>query len=253
MYDREQYILSDLSLKEDLIKLFSKKEKLTIFDIGGCEGEDSIRYSRLFPNAEIFVFEPLPNNQKLIQENFSRFKADKVKLITEALSDIQSFEDFYVSSGRPENMHDDMNWNFGNKSSSLLPPEKLEDLIPWLKFKDVIKVTTNTLENFVNSYSITVIDFVHMDVQGAELKVLKGAGSFITNIKAIWLEVSNDELYKGQAKRNDIELFMRKKNFKLIKTVFDGVNGDQLYLNERYFKKVEFFGWKKYLKIGQLL
>jgi FkbM family methyltransferase len=248
MFDREKYILTDLPIKKDIIKLFSVRNNIVILDIGGCEGEDSIRYSKLFPNSKIFVFEPLPSNQRLIKENLKRFNVKNVTLVPEALSDDRSLEKFYVSSGRPNEMSTNLNWDFGNKSSSLLPPDKLGDLIPWLKFNEIIEVPTNTINNFVQINNISNIDFIHMDVQGAELKVLKGAESFINNIKAIWLEVSDADLYKEQPKKNDIEIFMAEHNFILIKTLSDGVNGDQLYINKKYYKLMTFFGFKKIIK-----
>jgi FkbM family methyltransferase len=249
MYDREKYILSDSPIKNDLLKLFSFKDKLVIFDIGGCEGEDSIRYSRLFPNSKIFIFEPLPNNQKLIQENLKKFKVLNVALIPEALSDNKSVEKFHVSSGCPDEMNHNLNWDFGNKSSSLLAPDKIEDLIPWLKFKEVIEVPTNTLKNFVQFNNLSHIDFVHMDVQGAELKVLKGAQNIIKYIRVIWLEVSNDQLYKEQPQIVDVESFMHENEFIRIKTIFSGVNSDQLYINKKYFKLISFMGYTKFFKI----
>jgi FkbM family methyltransferase len=248
MFDREKYILADLPIKKDILKLFSVRDNIIIFDIGGCEGEDSIRYSKLFPNSKIFVFEPLPSNQRLIKENLKRFNVKNVNLIQEALSDNISTEKFYVSSGSPNEMSSELNWDFGNKSSSLLPPDKLGELIPWLKFNDIIEVPTNTIKNFVHINKISNIDFIHMDVQGAELKVLNGANSFIRNIKAIWLEVSDLDLYKEQPKKNDIEIFMAEHNFTLLKTLSDGVNGDQLYINKKFFKLVKFLGFKKLIK-----
>ncbi|MFN8250048.1 MAG: hypothetical protein U0T68_13930 [Ferruginibacter sp.] len=44
MYNRDNYILSDSAITKDLKKLFNTTENLNILDIGGCEGEESIRY-----------------------------------------------------------------------------------------------------------------------------------------------------------------------------------------------------------------
>lgn len=38
---------------------------------------------------------------------------------------------------------------------------------------------------------IDEVDFIHVDVQGAELKVLMGAKDYIIKIKATWLEVAD--------------------------------------------------------------
>lgn len=239
IYNRDNYILTDSPLKKDLLKLFKKNDKLTILDIGGCEGEESIRYSRIFPFSSIYVFEPLPDNQKLVEENIIKYKAENIKLIPFAVSDEEGFSQFYVSSGHPENQPKDIDWDFGNKSSSLLLP-KNDNLASWLKFNKKIDVQTITVDSFLRQNKINQVDFVHMDVQGAELKVLLGAKDYMKNIKAIWLEVAEIELYKHQPLRVDVENFMIENSFYLVKSNVEGGLGDQLYINKKYFKIISF-------------
>jgi FkbM family methyltransferase len=252
MFDRISYILSDTPLKKDLLRLFQKEDKLIILDIGGCEGEESIRYSKLFPNAEIFIFEPLPSNQDLIKQNFANYKIDNIKLLPVALSDKDGFADFYVSSGHPEDQLTELDWNFGNKSSSLLEPE-ISTIHKWLKFKNKIKVPTMTLYTFVEQNKIDKIDFVHMDVQGAELKVLLGAKDNLNKIKAIWLEVSDITIYKNQVLRKEIEGFMKENGFYLVKTEMEGIAGDQFYINNKERSLLSFFNNLKNIKMRSSL
>lgn len=234
MFNRDSYIQTETPLKKILLKLFNFKSKLIIFDIGACEGEESIRYSRLFPNSTIYAFEPLPKNLDLIIQNIQNYKKNKINLIPYAVSDFNGTSEFFTSSGRPENESESLDWDFGNKSSSLLQPEK-STMPKWLHFDNKIEVKTITLESFISENKIETIDFAHMDVQGAELKVLKGAREHIEKIKAIWLEVSNVELYKNQPLTADIQNFMKNNNFYLYKSEFNGDFGDQLYLNKKYF------------------
>lgn len=243
------YILADSPIKEDLLKLFSSSQKLIILDVGACEGEESIRYSKIFPNSSIFCFEPLPKNQKRIVQNLEKYNVKNVQLIEGALSDEEGMLDFYVSSGHPDKENMENDWDFGNKSSSLLPPDKHLDITPWVKFDEVIKVPAQTLSIFLLQKKIQEVDFMHMDVQGAELKVLKGAGKFIEKIKAIWLEVSDVTLYKGQPTRFMVEEFMKVNNFYLVKSLEEGSVGDQMYLNKRYFKTVSFFSITKHFQL----
>lgn len=233
MFDRQNYIKGDSPIKKLLLKLFKKKSSIILFDIGACEGEESIRYKNIFPNSDIFLFEPLPKNQKLISENIIKSNLKNLTLIPAALFDKDGFTDFYTSSGHPD-LEKNLDWDFGNKSSSLLAPE-INNLPKWLTFNDIIEVRTMTLYSFLEKNKISDVDFIHMDVQGAELKVLEGAKEKIKNIKAIWLEVSSIELYKNQPLKNDVELFMKKNNFLLIRSEFSGAFGDQFYLNKKYY------------------
>lgn len=239
IYNRDIYILADSPLKKDLLKLFKKNDKLTILDIGGCEGEESIRYSRIFPFSSIYIFEPLPKNQKLVAENLIKYKVENVTLVPFAVSDEEGISQFYISSGHPENQPKDLDWDFGNKSSSLLSPENNPH--KWLNFNDTIEVNTITLSAFLINNRINSIDFVHMDVQGAELKVLMGAKEYIKKIKAIWLEVADVELYKNQPLRMDIENFMNLNGFYLVKSEIEGEVGDQFYLNKKHYKTISVF------------
>lgn len=245
MYDREKYINTDPPIKKKLLSLFNRKKPIIIFDIGGCEGEESIKYSRIFPFARIFIFEPLPNNQKRIEKNLIDFNLKNIELVPIALSDTIGEAEFFVSSGFPDNHKTDLDWDFGNKSSSLLQPEKyMEVNQPWLKFNERINVNTSTITKFVEEKSLIEIDFIHMDVQGAELKVLNGAKSFLHKIKSIWLEVSEHTLYAEQPLKKDIEKFMITNGFYLVESVIENGIGDQFYLNKDYFKTMAIFNKK---------
>ncbi|MDQ3047280.1 MAG: FkbM family methyltransferase [Bacteroidota bacterium] len=237
MSQRKEYINSTISIKDELLSLFDPGAALTIFDIGACEGEDSIRYSNLFPQAHVYSFEPNPKNVALIKEHFKQYGKEKIRIIEEALSDKIGTTEFHISSGTPENEGKTKDWNFGNKSSSLLPPDKIQYTHKWLNFNEKIEIKTNTILNFCGQNNIKEIDFIHMDVQGAELKVLKGSGGFISKIKAIWLEVSSVPLYKDQALKKDIEKFMQSNDFSLLKSEISNGSGDQFYINNAFFGK----------------
>jgi len=81
-----------------------------------------------------------------------------------------------------------------------------------------------------------------------KLKVLKGASSFLNNIKSVWLEVSDYTLYKKQPLRVDIEDFMFSKGFSLIKSDLEDGAGDQFYINKRYFRTISLFNKKFHFK-----
>jgi FkbM family methyltransferase len=234
---RKKYIESPLPIEKELLCFFNRDDRLVIFDIGCCEGEDSIRYANLFPHSVIYSFEPNPDNIKLAQENIRLYDKKNIYLINEALSDTTGVGDFYISSGCPPYIkpEDCPDWDFGNKSSSLLKPEQVKKTHSWLKFNKKITVKLNTLSSFCESNGIKKIDFIHMDVQGAELKVLQGAQKMIDNIKVIWTEVSDFRLYKNQALRKDIEKFLLSGGFFLKKNEMKGANGDQLYVNKKFF------------------
>lgn len=241
MYNDLNYLNSPLEIHKELNSYFDLNKVKLILDIGACDGLDSIKYARLFSRSIVYSFEPLLNNFELIKKNLNNYNVRNVMPIQLALSNEKGIATFYVSSGRPEEINEDIDWDFGNKSSSLLEPNKTKEIHPWLKFQESITVQTETLENFLIEKNNKIVDFVHMDVQGAELMVLQGAGKFISKIKMIWLEVENIELYKNQPLASDVEHFLLMNGFSKIKDTVDAVAGDQLWVNYSYFplKKIK--------------
>jgi FkbM family methyltransferase len=232
--DISQYLARPSGAETEILRLFRPQESLTIFEIGCCEGEDTVRYARRFPNARIFAFEPLPDNQRLVLANLGRYGVRNAELVPVALSDRGGEATFHVSSGRPKEEFAGKDWNYGNKSSSLLAPAGEGPMHGWIEFKQKITVQTDTLDHFASTRDIARIDFVHMDVQGAEQLVLSGASRMLPSIVAVWLEVSDKALYQGQALRPEIARFMGSRGFSLAHEVKNGVEGDQLYVNRRF-------------------
>ena len=232
--DLEAYLAKPVPCAHNLRKLFSLGRPLVIFDIGACEGEDSIRYARMFPKARVFTFEPLPANQAIIRANFARYGMDpRAELVPLALADRVGPADFHVSAGVPDGAAEDAAWNHGNKSSSLLPPSGAAPMHGWIKFPEKITVDCETLDAFCDRRSVGRIDFIHLDVQGAEGAVLAGAARMLPHVGAVWMEVSNQELYRGQKLRTEIERLMRSRGFWLADQDQREIEGDQFYVNLR--------------------
>lgn len=234
MIDRNQFISQPVEIEKELRLLFPGQQDLVIFDIGACGAEDSIRYSLLFPGSVIYSFEPLQQNIALAKNNLADYNIQNVHLINTALSDKKGTVDFFVSSGRPADAPDN-DWDYGNKSSSLLPPERHTEIIDFIRFNTTISVNSTTLDEFCKENKIGKIDFIHMDVQGAEGMVLKGAAASLHFIKAIWLEVSTIYLYREQALADAVEKFMRASGFVMVKDCLYGISGDRLYVSKKFF------------------
>jgi FkbM family methyltransferase len=234
--------LTKLSIHEKVItKLFRVQEKLTFFDIGACEGLSSLRYLLLFQNAEIYTFEPVPENFIKVLNNKEKYNLENLKPFEVGLSSEIGEATFYLSSGAPpkKEIPADDSSGFGNKSSSLFKPGKTKEIHPWLKFKDTITIKTDTLDHFCKNHNISSIDFIHMDVQGAELLVLQGGKKTLDKVNSIWLEVEKVLLYKNQALKKDIELFLIDHGFVCQLNKVNHISGDQLWIKKDYFEQLD--------------
>jgi FkbM family methyltransferase len=246
MFDRDAYIKSPIDIEFELLFLLQAQRVKTVLDIGACEAEDSIRYSLLFPNAAVYAFEPREDNLAIGRESIKRYQRNNIVLEQIALSNKNGTAEFFLSEGEPGDLKNSEAWDFGNKSSSLLPPsEDMKKHTAWLQFKQKVEVKTMRLQDYAASKNITEVDFAHIDVQGAELMVLEGADDFLSRMKLIWMEVEAVELYKNQPLKNDVELFMKKHNFVNILDTVGQVAGDQLYANLSYFDSNTLEAFKK--------
>jgi len=252
MLDRAHYINQKLSIEFELGILLGRKNPITIFEIGACEGEDSIKYARFFPKATIYAFEPLPDNISLIEANYLKYGIANARIFNKALSDKNGTATFFVSDGRPPDAVDS-DWDYGNKSSSLLAPSKHLEAAAFISFDKKIEVETITISTFCKQEKLNDIDFIHMDVQGAELMVLQGAEEFIASIKVIWLEVSIIDYYKDQPLASDVKKFMDKNGFVLLKDDVNGMQGDQMFVSKIFYTRFYIFRISKLILFKSIL
>ena len=80
----------------------------------------------------------------------------------------------------------------------------------------IIKVKTNTLDNFCKIKKIKRVDLLKIDVEGSELDVLRGAKKLLNSVNIIQLEILQRK-NKFLLEKNKILIFLKKYNFKLVK------------------------------------
>lgn len=97
-------------------------------------------------------------------------------------------------------------------SSSLLEPYLISASHPDVSFQSSYKIKTSTLDleviNSPGDFKILVLD-----VQGAELEVLKGAEQTLKNVDYIFSEISTLELYKNSPPAHELSKYLEKSGF----------------------------------------
>jgi len=220
--------------------LFSSDPPEVILDIGACEGEDSIRYQRLFPQAKIIAFEPNSSNVEKLKRNLRNFDCAGIEVMPYALSSSNGTAEMHLSSGNPEGFPESTDWDYGNKSSSLLRPSALMSRFhSWLRFDTMVSVQTRKLDSVLTDLGITTVDFIHMDVQGAELMVLEGSVEVLPSVACIWLEVGTDAIYEDQPSATKTQDFLEGFGFIRILEVPTQGSGDHFYINPQSLKAVK--------------
>lgn len=199
----------------DIKKFFINKidSSPTIIEAGTSTGYDTLEFSQLFPNGKIYGFEPI---LELYNEAKEKLKnQNNVFLFNKALSTKSGIEDIYVSEY----------FNKKSESSSLLKPKDHITYHPNVKFNDVIKVETISLDDFIEFNKIKKIDLMWLDLQGYEPSVLKSSPNTLSITKYIYSEVLNIDLYENAVKNVDFDNLMISLGFSKIWSDLDLVTG----------------------------
>jgi FkbM family methyltransferase len=88
----------------------------------------------------------------------------------------------------------------------------------------VRKVTT-TLDSVVKSRGYPLPDLIKIDVQGAELDVLKGASETLKTCKDLILELQEVEYNQGAPNKEEVIKYVESLGFKLVTPFFASVSG----------------------------
>src|SRR3546814_5375440 len=83
-------------------------------------------------------------------------------------------------------------------TSSLMKPSAMD-----IEARSVIDVVVTTIDQYMDKQRLRSIDFIKLDLQGNELKDLKGAAKARKSCKAILMEVTFRERHEGCTKFNE--------------------------------------------------
>lgn len=95
---------------------------------------------------------------------------------------------------------------------------------------------TKRFETFVRKNIVEIdldkYDFIKLDTQGMELKVLQGFGPLLKRFpfKAVYTEVSFEETYAGGCTHEELDRFLQKHGFTQTLLYQTGYGGEALYL-----------------------
>jgi FkbM family methyltransferase len=184
-----------------------------VISIGAHWGEEYEGWVSL--GCENFLFfEPVSFNFKKLRKILP--KSDKIRLFNLALGNLRGTKKMFV-----EKSHQ-------GKSCSLLEPFLHLQQYPDIEFKYSEQVQVDKLDNI--GYDRDLYDHLHIDTQGYEMEVLKGAEHSLSFIKTIQVEVYKKELFKGCIMFDDITKFLEDHGFEFVSVFWRGISwGDAQY------------------------
>jgi FkbM family methyltransferase len=174
---------------------------------------------RVFPDAEFHLFEPLVDQKPHYREN-----------IEGLVSRHCNFFLHKIALGSVDGTIKMVSDQLGHGASTLLQ-EACENL------NEVYEVPVHRLDTMISKFKLPKPDLLKIDVQGAELEVLKGGPSVLKRVQLIQLEAWLKREYFGRTPLlHEIIDFLRKRKFKVFDLggcFFSDVH--ELYALDAYF------------------
>lgn len=198
----------------ELRRNYGVKPKI-IAHVGAHNGEEFDQYSFLDVD-EVHWFEANPNQLEFLRDKFANLHSQIVVPGAVWDTDNQTLKFKVTSNSLSSSL-----FQLGTHST------KYPDIFP----KEEIDVTTVRLDSYFQDKNKP--NFINLDIQGAELKALKGAEKMLNEVAFVYTEVSYEELYLNAPLADEIESFLKSLGFRRVmsrRLPHDGW-GDVLYMN----------------------
>lgn len=180
---------------------FIRKDSVVI-DAGAYIGAFSVRAASLAPEGLVYCFEPTRSTYETLVLNTSGYP--NIKTINSALGEADTKKEFMVLKGAPaaNSIVDSSNINL----------KRLSD-----RFVSAGKIQVLSIDSFLRSENQKKLDFIKIDSEGYELKILEGARNSIRfHLPVIAASAYHNDIDKP-AIRNFISSIYPKYKCKLLK------------------------------------
>lgn len=175
----------------------------TLIDVGAHVGDFTDCALAYQPWLAVHAFEPIPEAfQALVQRlgAYPGFRGNQV-----ALGRVPGQRRFHVS-------------RYAGASSFFDLGQELLDGVHGLDYslERLIEVTVEKLETYCDIRRIRSIRLLKLDVQGAELEVLEGAGAILDRTDYVYTEAQFRELYRGAPRFEETFRCLHGRGFELL-------------------------------------
>lgn len=191
--------------------VFSNHKIRSIAYVGANVGTSALALNEAFSGLEFYLVEPVPEVFQTLLENTENRR--NMHCLNEAAGAQESWCDMFVDSYSP--------------ASSLLPYEQMAlREFPFLGEQATVRVHVRPLDDILRASGAGGVDFLLMDVQGYEDKVLQGAKRTLRSCQVVVSELSLCPLYIGSSTFDSVYQVLAGESFRLrhIINPMEGVN-----------------------------
>ena len=205
-------IINMLIPLHNLVKKFNIQFK-GILHVGAHECEELKDYEVYLHRNQILWIDALPHKVDICKKRYPN-----VLIENAVVSDVVETIRFNVSNN--------------GQSSSMLDFGLHTTFHPQVKYVTCFETETKLLKNILPNYNINY-NFLNLDIQGAELKALKGMEEYLNNIDYIYTEVNSDYVYKGCALIGELDEYLLRFGLHRVETKWTDYKwGDAFYIRK---------------------
>lgn len=194
----------------------SGKSPKVIYDIGACVLHWTREARLVWPEAEFYAFEAMPESADI-------FKTFNVPYYIGVLSS---------SNGKELEFYQNTQYPGGN---SYYPEHNTPNNVFYNEQLKKKKVVSITLDAAVGISNFPYPDLIKMDVQGAELDILRGASRCLQTCEDLILELQVVEYNQGAPLKDDVISYLYSIGFQLKTALFsnNGPDGDYHFVKAK--------------------
>jgi len=185
-----------------------------ILHVGAHECEELKDYERYLQRNKILWVEALPRKVELCKEKYPN-----VLIENAIVSDVVENVRFNVSNN--------------GQSSSILEFGLHSTFHPHVHYVSSFEAETKLLKDILCKYDIDY-NFLNFDIQGAELKALKGMAEYLPKVDYLYTEVNSDYVYKDCALITELDEYLLPFGLVRVETKWCGDYrwGDAFYIRK---------------------
>jgi FkbM family methyltransferase len=197
----------------DLVKKYNIQFK-GILHVGAHECEELNDYERYIQRNQILWVEALPDKVQFCKQRYPNVLIENA-IVSDTVKKVR----FNVSNN--------------GQSSSILEFGLHSTFHPEIHYVSSFESETKLLKDVICKYNINY-NFLNFDIQGLELKALKGMEEYLNKVDYLYTEVNSDYVYKNCALIGELDEYLLKFGLVRVETQWCGDNrwGDAFYIRK---------------------